>query len=115
MEQKLELDRRWAGIKRIQISASPRTRFRNRIRAAAWSVKAKLTPATESDLLRELIGSSESRLDSEASLQTEFFNALERIKHDPICFRVNHTGYRAVGSSGLPASSEVDRSLRTTE
>ncbi|MCA9107987.1 MAG: hypothetical protein KDA83_21435 [Planctomycetales bacterium] len=30
-----------------------------------------------------------------SQFETEFFNALERIKHDPDLFPVNHTGYRA--------------------
>ena len=58
-------------------------------------MKAKLTPATESDLLRGIDWFERIAVGLGSQFETEFFNALERIKHDPDLFPVNHTGYRA--------------------
>ncbi len=57
-------------------------------------MNAKLTAETEADLLRGMDWFDKISFGLGDQFESEFFNALERIKQDPDLFAANHTGYR---------------------
>ncbi len=57
-------------------------------------MNAKLTAETVADLLRGIAWFDKISTGLGDQFESEFFDALERIKHDPDLFAANHTGYR---------------------
>ena len=57
-------------------------------------MNAQLTAETEADLLRGIRWFDRIALGLGDQFESEFYNALERIKQDPNLFAANHTGYR---------------------
>ena len=57
-------------------------------------MNAKLTADTEADLLRGIAWFDRISHGLGDQFESEFYNALERIKQDPDLFAANHTGYR---------------------
>jgi hypothetical protein len=57
-------------------------------------MNAKLTAATEADLLRGIKWFDRISPGLGNQFEFEFYGAFERIKQDPDLFAANHTGYR---------------------
>jgi hypothetical protein len=57
-------------------------------------MNAKLTAETEADLLRGMKWFDRISLGLGDQFESEFYDALERIKQAPDLFAANHTGYR---------------------
>jgi hypothetical protein len=57
-------------------------------------MNAKLTADTQADLLRGIEWFDRISPGLGDQFQSEFFDALERIKQEPYQFAANHTGYR---------------------
>ncbi|MEQ1831028.1 MAG: type II toxin-antitoxin system RelE/ParE family toxin [Pirellula sp.] len=57
-------------------------------------MNAKLTADTEADLLRGIKWFDKISFGLGDQFESEFFNALDRVKQDPDLFPANNTGYR---------------------
>lgn len=58
-------------------------------------MNAKLTPETEADLLRGIEWFDRILPGLGDQFESEFYDALARIKQEPLLFAADHTGYRA--------------------
>jgi hypothetical protein len=58
-------------------------------------MNAKLTPETKADLLRGIAWFDRILPGLGDQFESEFYDALARIKREPLLFAANHTGYRA--------------------